>query len=241
VPVLGSSAYTNLGAINTLSRALLNDQAGNVFSDQFLLPFAQMSYRRINKALGNIKSATYIKDNALLIVSAIPAIDPSVQVAITDSTAPPNQLPTDLLVPLKLWERRSGSSDVFQEMTDLTDEGGLPPEPQGSQLIYWEWRLDGLYFIGATQDTQIRIRYQAIPADVTSPVASVLLRDGQNAMALLTAAMAGLSRGSPLAGNYKEQGDDALEAMKDSVIHQMQNQVRRRRPYSSRNRAYPFL
>lgn len=241
MPVLGSSAYTNLGAISFLARALLNDAAGNVFTDQFLLPFEQMAYRRINKSLGNIKSSTYIKDNVFLVVPAVPAIDSSVQVFITDSTAPPNQLPTDMLVPLKLWERRNLSTDDFDEMTDLTDEGGLPPQPQAAQLIYWEWRVDGLYFIGATVDTQIRMRYQAIPADVTSPVASVLLRDGQNAMALLTAAMAGLTRGSPLAANYKTQGDDALDAMKDSVIHQMQNQVRRRRPYSSRNRTFPFL
>lgn len=241
MPVSGSSAYTNLSVINFLARSLLNDQAGNVFTDQFLLPFAQMAYRRINKALGNIKSATFIKDNVLLVVPAVNPVDSSVQVGITDSTAPPNQLPTDMLVPLKIWERVNGSSDNFDEMTDLTDEGGLPPQPQAAQLIYFEWRSDGLYFIGATQDTQIRMRYQAIPADVTSPLASVLLRDGQNTMALLTAATAGLTRGSPLAANYKEQGDDALEAMKDSVIHQMQNQTRRRRPYSSRNRTFPFL
>jgi hypothetical protein len=241
VPVGPSSAYTNLSAINTLARALLNDAAGNTFTDQLLLPFAQMAYRRINKSLGNIKSATYIQDNVLLIVSAIAAVDASAQVSITDATPPPNQLPVDLLVPLKVSERASGSTDDFQEMTDMTDEGGLPSQPQSTQLMYWEWRMDGIYFIGATQDTQIRLRYQAIPADVTSPLASVLLRDGQNTMALLTAAMAGLSRGSPLAANYKTQGDDALESMKDTVVHQMQNQTRRRRPYSSRNRSYPFL
>lgn len=241
MPVGPSTAYTNLAAINVLSRALLNDAAGNTYSDNFLLPFAQMAYRRINKALGNIKSSVYIKDNVLLVVPAVAAADASVQVVISDATAPPNQLPVDLLVPLKLWERPNLSTDDFTEMTDLTDEGGLPSQPQGQQLIYWEWRIDGLCFIGALQDTQIRLRYQAIPADVTGAVASVLLRDGQNTMALLTAAMAALSHGSPLAANYKTQGDDALEAMKDSVIHQMQNQVRRRRPFSSRNRVYPYL
>lgn len=241
MPVGGSSAYTNLSGINSLARALLNDPPGNTYSDGFLLPYAQMAYRRINKALGNIQSTTYIKDNVLLIVPAVLAPDPSVQVSITDATPPPNQLPVDLLVPLNVWERQQGSTDDFQEMTDMTGEGGLPSQPQGDQLVYWEWRMDGLYFIGSVNTVQIRIRYQSIPGDVTSPVAAVLLRDGQNTMALLTAAMAGLARGSPLAANYKTQGDEALEAMKDSVVHQMQKQVRRRRPYSSRNRAYPLL
>lgn len=241
MPIGPSTAYSNLAAINTLARALLNDAVGNTYTDQFLLPFAQMSYRRINKKLGNIQSSAYIKDNVQLIVPAVAAADASVQVSVTDATPPPNQLPTDLLVPLNVWERMNGSTDDFQEMTDMTDQGGLPSQPQGDQLVFWEWRQDGLYFIGATQDTQIRLRYQAIPADVTSPLASVLLRDGQNTMALLTAGLAGLSRGSPLAANYKTAGEDALEAMADSVVMQMQKQVRRRRPYSSRNRTYPFL
>lgn len=241
MPILGSSAYPAASQITPLARALLNDTAGNVFSDAFLLPFVQMGYRKINKALGNIKSTVYIKDNVLLVVAAVSSADPSVQVSITDATAPPNQLPVDLIVPMKLWERRSGSTDDFAEMTDLTDEGGLPSQPQGNQLIFWEWRGDGLYFIGATQDTQIRMRYQAVPPDVASAASSVLLRDGQNALALLTAGLAGMSRGSPLAANYQTQGDAALEAMKDSVVHQMQYQVRRRRPYSSRNRSYRLL
>lgn len=222
-------------------RALLNDQRGNVFTDQFLLPFAQMAYRKINKQLANIKSATYIQDNVFLTVPKVSGADPSVQVSITDATAPPNQLPTDLLVPLKLWERRAGSNDDFQEMIDLTDTGGLPSVPQGSSLVYWEWRFDGIYFLGATQDTQIRLRYQAVPNDVTGPLASVLLRDGQNAMALLTAGGAAASRGSALAAGYTDQGNDALESMKDSVIQKMQTTTRRRRPYSSRSRSNPLL
>jgi hypothetical protein len=241
MPILGSSAYPALSGINTLVRSLVNDVAGNWATDQVLLPYAQISYRRVAKALGNIKSSVYIKDNVQLVVPAVAAVDSSVQVSVTDVTAAPNQLPSDLLVPLKLWERLNGSTDDFQEMTDLTDEGGLPPQPQGQQLIYWEWRSDGLYFIGATNDTQIRIRYQAVPADISSSASSLILRDGQNAVAYFTASLTGLSRGSPLADKMEQHGLDALDAMKDSVTHQMQNTVRRRRPYSSRNRTYPLL
>jgi hypothetical protein len=241
MPVMASSAYPAVSQITPVVRALLNDTAGNVFSDAVLMPFLQMSYRRVNKALANITSSSYIKDGVTLVVPAVVAADASLQVSVTDATPAPNQLPADLLVPLKLWERQNLSSDNFQEMTDLTDEGGLPSQPQGQQLILWEWRGDGLYFLGALTDTQIRIRYQAIPADVMSAASAVLLRDGQNTFALLTAALAAGARGSPNAALYKQQGDEALDAMKDSVVHQMQMQVRRRRPYSSRERTYPFL
>jgi hypothetical protein len=241
MPNLGSTAYASLIQITTLVRSLVNDPSGNVFTDAVLTPYAQMAYRKINKALGNISSATYIKDNVLLVVPAIAAVDASVQVSVTDTTPAPNQLPVDLLMPTKLWERLNLSTDDFQEMTDLTDHGGLPSQPQGQQLIYWEWRGDGLYFLGAMADAQIRIRYQAIPPDVTSAASVVLLRDGQNTIALLTAGLATLARGSPLAKEFQTLGEDALEAMKRSVVMQMQNSTRRRRPYSSRNRVYPFV
>jgi hypothetical protein len=52
--------------------------------------------------------------------------------------APPNQLPTDLLVPVELWERANGSTDEFAEMVDLTRHGGLPSRMQGVVLSVWE-------------------------------------------------------------------------------------------------------
>jgi len=138
MPVVGTTAYNTAGQITALVRSLLNDAAGNLFSDAVLLPYANSAYRKVQRALANIQSGTFLTDNVLLVVPAVVQVDASAQVSITDATAPPNQLPTDLLVPAKLWERASGSSDDFMEMTDLTDHDGLPSEPQGQTLRYWE-------------------------------------------------------------------------------------------------------
>src|SRR5712692_11111912 len=173
MPVVGTTAYNTAGQITSLVRSLLNDAAGNLFTDAVLLPYVNSGYRKVQRALANIQSGSFLTDNVLLVVPAITQVDASAQVSITDATAPPNQLPPDLLVPLKLWERPNGSSDDFMEMTDLSEHGGLPSQPQGLNLQYWEWRADGLYFVGATQDTQIRLRYEkAYPAlaDGTSAV-----------------------------------------------------------------------
>src|SRR2546425_9273715 len=89
------------------------------FTDPVLLPYLNSAYRKVQRALANIGQETFVVDDVLIVVPAVSAVDPSVQVVVNDSTAPPNQLPTDLLVPEKLWERRSGSSDNFQEMVDL--------------------------------------------------------------------------------------------------------------------------
>lgn len=213
----------------------MNDAAGSTYSDPFLLPFVQSAFRKIYRALENVGQEAMIADNVLLVVPSVATIDPSVQVSITDATPPPNQLPTDLIVPAKIWERPNLSSQAFVEMFDLTDHSGLPSAPQGQTLIYWEWRSDGLYFIGALQDTQIRLRYVKLLADVTSPASAILLRNVIDAVAFTTAAIAGTSRGSPLADKWDAAAADAMFDLKSLSVRRNQRTARRRRPFGRRS------
>lgn len=235
------SAYNTAGQINSLVRSLLNDAAGNLFTDTVLLPYTNSAYRKVQRALANVQSGTFLNDDVLLIVPAVASVDPSVQVSITDSTAPPNQLPIDLLVPMKLWERASGSSDNFVEMIDLTDHGGLPSQPQGINLQFWEWRTDGLYFLGATKDTQIRLRYEKAYPDFIDATSPVLVRGAQEAIAYFTAAMAAAARGAPQAARWDEAGADALEDLLTRTTLREQQTVHRRRPYTWRQGYGPVV
>ncbi len=234
MPIVGSSAYNTAGQITALVRALLNDAAGNLFTDGVLIPYLNAAYRKAQRALANVGSGVFLVDNVMVVVPAVAAVDSSVQVSITDATPPPNQLPTDLLVPAKLWERANGSTDDFVEMVDLTDHGGLPSQPQGQQLQFWEWRADGLYFLGATQDTQVRIRYWKAFPDLVDATSPVLIRNAQEPLAYFAAAMAALARGSPLAARWDAAGADALEDLVSRVARREQQSVRRRKPYSWR-------
>lgn len=234
MPVVGSSAYNTAGQITSLTRSLLNDAQGNLFTDTVLLPYLNSAYRKVQRAVANAGGGGFIQDDALLVVSAVATQDPSMQVSITDATAPPNQLPTNLLVPLKLWERPNLSSDDFVEMTDLTRHGGLPSQEQDLTLNVWEWRADGLWFLGATQDTQIRVRYLAAYPDFTDSTSPVLVRNAQEALAYATAALAGWARGSPLAEKWDDAASDAIEDLVSAAVRREQQSQRRRRPYSSR-------
>jgi len=240
MPVVGSSAYNTAGQITALVRSLLNDAQGNLFTDAVLLPYANSAYRKVQRALGNSGGEGFLSDDALLVVPAVAEPDSSLQVAITDATAPPNQLPTDLLLPLKLWERTNGSSDDFAEMVDLTRHGGLPSRAQGLTLGVWEWRADGIYFLGATQDIQVRVRYLKALPDLTDATSPVLIRNAQEAIAYTAAAMAALARGSPLASQWDAAGADALEDLVVGATRREQQSSRRRRPYSSRSGYTPF-
>ncbi len=240
MPVVGSSAYNTAGQITSLVRSLLNDSQGNLFTDTVLLPYANSAYRKLQRALGNAGGGGFIQDDALLVVTAVAQADTSLQVAITDATAPPNQLPTDLLVPLKIWERRNSSTDDFLEMVDLTRHGGLPSRVQDITLSVWEWRADGLYFLGATQDTQIRLRYLKAYPDFTDATSPVLVRNSQEAIAYATAALAGWARGSPLAEKWDDAAADAIEDLVSAAVRREQQSARRRRPFSARSGYTPF-
>src|SRR5881392_862849 len=130
MPVVGSSAFNTAGQITALVRLLLNDSQGNLFTDSLLLPYVNSAYRKMQRAIGNAGAGGFIQDDALLVVGAVTAADTSLQVSITDATAPPNQLPTDLLFPLKIWERPNTSTQDFVEMVDLSQHGGLPSRAQ---------------------------------------------------------------------------------------------------------------
>jgi hypothetical protein len=235
MPVVGSSAYNTAGQITSLARSLLNDAAGNLFTDAVLLPYLNSGYRKVQRAIGNAGGGGFIQDDALLVVTAVAGQDASLQVSLSDATASPNQLPTDLLVPLKIWERPNLSTQEFDEMVDLTLHGGLPSRVQDVVLSVWEWRADGLWFLGATQDTQIRLRYLKAYPDFTDASSPVLVRNAQEALAYATAALAGWARGSPLAEKWDDAAADAIEDLVVAAVRREQQSARRRRPFSARS------
>ena len=233
--------YNNNGANSgpILGGTAVGVSTGAVWTDGMLMPYVNSSYRHIQRALSMAGSTIFVTDNALLVVPAtVGAPDASKQVVVSDTTAPPNNLPYDLLYPLKLWERASGSQDNFIEMVDLTSHGGLPSRPQGPYLSIWEWQADGLHFLGATQAIQIRLRYAKALPDLTDGSSTILIRNAMDAIAYEAAAMAGQSRGSPLASQWDAAATDAIEALVAAAVRKSQYGNFRRRPYSARG-GYP--
>jgi hypothetical protein len=240
MPVVGSSAYNTAGQITSLVRSLLNDAQGNLFTDAVLLPYVNSAYRKMQRALGNAGGGGFLTENVTLLVPAVTTPDASLQISITDSTPPPNQLPTDLLLPSKIWERPNGSTQDFAEMVDLSQHGGLPSRVQNVILSVWEWRADGIYFLGATQDTQIRLRYLKAYPDLTDATSPVLVRNAQEAIAYAAATLAAWSRGSPLAEKWDDAASDAIEDLISEAVRREQQSARRRRPFSARSGYTPF-
>jgi hypothetical protein len=213
---------------------------GAVFTDAVLIPYLNQAYRKVQRGLANIGSNNFINDDVLLVVAAVTGGDSGTQTSITDNTAPPNQLPVDLLEPVRIWERPNGSTDDFFDMTNLTQHGGLPSRPQGQDLSVWEWRMDGIYFIGATQDIQIRLRYKRALPSLADGTSVLLIRNCQEAVSYLAAALAAGARGSPAAQAYDTVGMDALDDLVSTAVRAMQATNYRPKGYSKRRGYTPF-
>ena len=54
MPVVGTTAYNTAGQITALVRSLLNDAAGNLFTDTVLLPYVNSAYRKAQRTLANV-------------------------------------------------------------------------------------------------------------------------------------------------------------------------------------------
>lgn len=236
MPLLGSSAYNSAAQVTALIRPLVNDQPGNWATDTILLPYLNSIYRTIQRKIAAAGGGGFIADNIELVVAAVAAAlqDPSTQVVLNDATAAPNQLPSNLLVPLKIWERPNLSKIDFVEMTDLTLHGGLPSRIQTQALQDWEWRGDGIYFVGATQDTQIRLRFRAAFPDLTGPTDVILVRGAQECLAYGAAGLVGLARGSPFADKMEGLFSDCVEDVIQENVQSQQYAPVRRRPFRSR-------
>ena len=213
---------------------------GNVFTDMVLLPFLNSAYRVVQRSLAMAGQTTFKTDLSFFVVKAIAEPDPSVQVVINEATAPPNELPIDLLEPLALWERPDGTNSSFTEMVDVTNSGGLPSIAQTEALRMWEWRSDGIYFVGSVIDTQVRMRYRKALPKLTGGDSQLLIRNCEEAVSYVTAALAANSRGSELSDKYDKAGEDQVNKLISAATRQQQRVVRRRRPFRARRGSRGF-
>lgn len=133
------------------SAALLNDRALSNFTYAAQMPYLNMALRELKELceLNNIPVS-----NKSEIDIEVPAGSTTIEF---NALAPEPALPVDLIEPLELYERNSGTTQDFIPMTRTQF---LPTyNTQVSNLIYWSWLGQKIKLIGATNDIEVRIDY----------------------------------------------------------------------------------
>jgi hypothetical protein len=260
MPVLGDSAYVNCETVLQRARGILNDASipgGDILTDSYPGSFFLLNaaYEHVQAELAARGVETYKNYAWLMALPVMPIVDPEGRLIITDQgtsiiypngvgnatynplTIPPGPvLPSDLVVPFKLWERQTGSQNYRSEMK--ASNGGLLNLVQQLFLVDWEWgsyqSSDALMFRGAQQSQDIKLQYEKQLPQLAAVTDSVPIRGVTNAAAYAVAEMFAAGRGSELADGYAKKGNEEMNLIADANSRKRQRIRQRRIPYSGR-------
>lgn len=128
------------------------------------------AWRLLQECLSDLGYTGLKEEVSFTNVGAVNGVDPLTQVSFSYSgysngagLDPAKALPQDMIRPLDLWERPSGTAQLMTEMDVVLN--GLPVVPHVQWNRQWEWRQDALWMPGATVATDIKIRYASYYAD----------------------------------------------------------------------------
>lgn len=245
MPVVSTGPFDTANSVLNLARVLVNDAAlgiaGNLLANTqpYTFEYLNSAYRTLQKQLRDAGVEYAFKETQLLLLPAVAAPDPTVQVYIdftgsyngTTFSATP-VLPADLVTPLRLWERPSNTNAYFSDMFPASD--GMESRQQTSWLFQWEWRSQKLYMIGSLAVEDLRLRYIPALPDLTDGDSEVLILESKEAIAYYVAAQWAGTRGSPLADTLFTQGKMYADKMINATSRKTQRAQHRRIPYSRR-------
>jgi hypothetical protein len=222
--VSGGIVAESFGQVLEHARALLNDAERRVFTDDVLQPFAMLAYRKV---IDEIATHMLSFDEAVVTVSyataSTPPTDLSTQVGY----------PTDMWQPLFLRERKN----VGEQWIEMKRVDCVAARDPIQTLGEWEWRGNVIHTVGATEDRQVEIRYEQVPAELVAPSDALRVIGGEPILAFFTAAQAARMRGMrELAADFYVEGGDRLDTLIRRMLHSSQYTSRRPHPYGEPNR-----
>src|SRR5277367_3385754 len=161
MPVLATSAYITAETVMNRIRSILNDSeipGGDVFTDDSVFGFDLLNsaFERVQAELAIRGLEVQSTEWWLIGIPSVPITDPECRVIIDDTGCNilyPNgigniysltpQLPPDLVIPIRLFERQNGTSSYTGPPMKQPNDGILSMVQQ-TFLVDWEWTAEGL-------------------------------------------------------------------------------------------------
>jgi hypothetical protein len=205
------------GDIITQAVALLNDTAQNLYTNSAVLPYVIKANEDLEKKL---------------IIYGAPQQRKKTTVSTVAALATTLTLPSDFLLPIRLFERAAGATSadwILMKEKDWEQESAI----QTNTLVQWAFRDNAINFIGATVARDVLLEYERALAVITS---SSSLEDFTLSKGYLSARTAELcaryigmnsAMANEIAGRDVAQAEDEL--MRVLVLNQQGLPQRRRR------------
>lgn len=207
--------YTGTDVANEARSAHLNDSAGTLFTNAVLLPIIRKCYEDAQRRCTREGIPVTAE------VTSPPIAVPANQDFIT--------LPADLLVPVWIGRRPSGSTSTF---TPMHEELWEPEDQPQSILTKWVWRDETVFVLPSTTAEEAKIRYRRTFPVLAAIGDTILISDLQNYLAAKVAATVAANigenpeRASIIADHAESLWDDFLTI----ATKKRQNTPVRRRP-----------
>lgn len=196
------------------SRAVLNDVAKDLYTNEVLLPYLKIA---------NDDLSDELVDHGGTVQREV-----SVDLALSIGNKSPI-LPADMIVPIEVFEKNQGEDDSYYRFMRQKDflPNGLP----GTELNVWAWREQSIVTQGSSIAKQLRVRYYRLILSITGENSPVELTHALNYLAYHTAALAaehiGQNRGKAI--DLESQAIQKLNKLLKKEVKQNQaNPVRRR-------------
>lgn len=215
-----STAITALDS----ARSYLNDVGKSIWDDSTLLPYLKEAHRDLQIMLW-LNGLPVLKEKSAII-----------QVTAGSLNLDPNQ-PTDLIEPIWMKERASGSSEDYVTITEGDWESDLVR--LDINLNFWIWREEKINFKGASSNREVLLRYWkglTTPTNENSVLGFIF---AEVFLGPQTAQYAARSVGNPtLANECLDTAKEKLDIIIRANVKGMQGMSARRIPYRrfSRNR-----
>lgn len=183
MPVIGVATpppYDTVDSILNTTRTRINDAivalGGEVLTDTqpFTQEMSNTGWRKLQSFLANKGMSRFRKRCVLSAFPVVGTQDPASETLLNwswfyDGVSyfyPPETqvLPQDLIQPLTIGERITGTNATFTPMSMATD-GQLPDWRKRGWNGWWDWRDDGLYMPGSRYSMDLQIWYSAYLPD----------------------------------------------------------------------------
>ncbi len=179
IPPPQAVAYDNVYKVLSTAKTRLNDALPTLFpvggkllenSQTQTQQMVNTAWRRLQEYLANLGYTRLTDESIIFQLPVVGSQDPAVQTYINWFNYFDGQnlfnapvLPPNMILPLKIWERQSGTASGFAQMGMFLD--GLPTWNKQARNLCWEWRGDAVFMPGSQQVMDLRVRYAAYLPD----------------------------------------------------------------------------
>jgi hypothetical protein len=198
------------------TRAVLNDIAIDLYTDETLLPYLKIA---------NDDLSDELVDNGSTVTKEVTA----------DINLPQGDkqllLPPDMIVPIELFEKDSGQDDSYYRFCHQRDflPNGLP----ATELRLWTWQEQNIRFNGSILDKVVRVRYHRLILEIVGQNSPVELTHALNYLSYHTAALAAehIGQNRSKAIDLESVATVKLNKLLKKEVKQNQARPVRRRPF----------